>query len=418
MDLIEFYTKAIKSVGLTLDEDNFICLKENDKLERVMHNKKQIFMPTYENLKKVNDNIIIFNPLEEDSIRGINPSMVKYKSILDRRLAQSFNVVLELISMLGADLELQKKASLELNKFLSSLAVLRKQNMKNIVDDAFVSLVRKIIAISLTKSAHSGSVFIKTDKGKVIDGEKFNKVANLSLPIYEDLKENNEAIFEIELKRKKDAGIYSIITEFIIGTKDNSESIDYDKYAAGSNHLESPTFIVVYKLYYKLAKRFNSLLKSLSFINKDIATSAMINLELELDDLVEINNFIGELKLIPNLNSGTNITKKIDAAPVVQNVIPRLPNGRPTMIVEEQPVVNTRPIGAGALLRTSNGRVDEFIQPVVNTMDRPRMNIGNPNMNMGRPMMMQRPTMQPNMNRGGYGNREYSPFSRTGGFGF
>lgn len=422
MNLIEFYKKAIKSVGLTIDEDHFLCLENDDKLERVMHNKKQILLPTPENLKHISDNIIIFNPLEEDSIRGINPSMIKFKSIIDRRLAQSFNVISELVSVLGENLEIQKKASLELNKFLSSLNVLRQPNMKNnIVDEAFVSLVRKIIATSLTKSAHSGSIFIKTDKGKVIDGEKFNKTASLSLPIYEDLKENKETVFDITLKRKKDAGIYSIITEFIIGTKDDN-SIDYEKYNVGSNHLESPTFIVVYKLYYKLAKRFNSLLKSLSFINKELAETAMINLELELDDLAEISGFIGELKLIPNLNTGS---KKQETTQVA---VPH--NGlRPVAAAIARPIVhneNLTPVatglkGAGSMLRPAKEEVVYYNERPSVYSDRPRMPIG-ANARPVVPLRAAQPVGdRPRMrlrDDAGYNVREYQPFSRNGGFGF
>lgn len=425
MKLIDFYLKAIKSVGLTIDSDSFVCLEENGKLERVMHNKKQILLPTYENLKNINDNIIIFNPLEEDSIRGINPSMVKFKSIIDRRLSQSFNTITELVSVLGENLEIQKKASLELNKFLSSLNVLRKPNMKNnIIDEAFVSLVRKIIAASLTKSSHSGSIYLKTDKGKILDGEKFNKVASLALPIYEDLKENSEAVFDIELKRKKDAGIYSIIVEFIVGTKDDN-TVDYEKYSVGSNNLDSPTFIVTYKLYYKLVKRFNALLKSLSFVNKEIAEAAIINLDLELDDLAEINSFTGELKLIPNLNAGSKKPESTQVS-VPQNVRPlpatsiRPAIGTISRMQDEVRPVASKPMGAAAMLRNSRDEV-YYERPVIN--DRPRLPISNgrPTLN-GRPsLLQQRTTLQPRqpMYREdvGYSRREYSPFSRSGGFG-
>lgn len=56
------------------------------------------------------DEVIIFNPLEEDSIKGINPSMVKYKAIIDKRLSFSFNQTLELLATLAANIDLQKKA--------------------------------------------------------------------------------------------------------------------------------------------------------------------------------------------------------------------------------------------------------------------------------------------------------------------
>lgn len=426
MNLIEFYKKAVHSVGLDLDSDNFLCVKNaEDKLERIMYSKKQIFLPTDENLKNINDNIIIFNPLEEDSIRGINPAMIKYKSIIDRRLSQTFNTIAELIAILAADVSMQKKASLELNKFISELNKLRKQNMKEIVDETYINLQRKIFNASLTKSANAGSIFIKTDKAKLIDGEKYNKIATLDLPIYDELKENKNTVYDIELKRGKDAGILFTITEFIIGKKDD-DIIDTDKYIVGSNNLESPSFIVVYRMYYKLAKRFNALLKSLSFINKELTEKATLNLTLEPDDLAEINSFIGELKMIPNLNAGTkNNIERPSVAGVAANSNVRPIGSVVRREIASQPIGTAGISSAAALLRKGNNQSVEYARPVTAAFARPRQlmeRAAEPEQYFRRPgiarpvPVQQEVYRRPMPSRAVYASREYEPFSRHGGF--
>ena len=360
MILDEFYKLAIASVGYSLDEDNFLVKKTSNGTTREHYNKKQIMLYNSSTRLTSSDDIIIFNPLEEDSIKGINPSMVKYKALLEKQLSVSFNNTAELLAMLASDLELQKKASLELNRFISDLNKLRQPNMKEIVDEKFVKLLRNINDTSYTKSINNGSMYIKTEKGKVIDGEKFNKIGMLSLPIYEDLKENPKDIYDIEIKRNKDANIYYSIVEFIVGKNEDNE-LDIDKYTVGSNSMHSPTFVIIYKLYFKLAKRLNSLLKSLTFIDEDKVKSSLITLALTIEDLAEIDNLVGELKMIPNL-SNQRQTSSVSREPVgALTAAPQRyvsPSGRPGLVLPsdiEDNIVPNRPLSAAERLRKANG---------------------------------------------------------------
>ena len=362
MFLEEFYKFALTSVGYTLDEDNFMVKKTADGQTREMHNKKQIMLYDGSTRLTSADEVIIFNPLEEDSIKGINPSMVKYKAIIDKRLSFSFNQTLELLATLAANIDLQKKASLELNRFMSELNKLRRPNMKEIVDESFVKLLKNINEQSYTKSSNNGSVFIKTDKGKVIDGEKYNKSGVVSFPIYEDLKENPKEIYDIEFKRNKDVNIYFSLVEFVVGVTDD-DKLDIDKYTVGSNSMTSPTFIIIYKLYFKMARRLNSLLKSLEFIDDAKANKAIMKLTLTIEDLAEIDTFAGELKMIPNLNNQavraqTTVSREpvstISAMPMQNRYV--APNGRPGLALEyEEEVAINRPLTAAEKLRKANG---------------------------------------------------------------
>jgi hypothetical protein len=185
--------------------------------------------------------------------------MVKYKALIERKLSVSFNVAQKLLAKLASDMKLQKDASLELNnKFIAKLNKVRKQNMKEIVTEDTIKLLNKIHEASYQKSSNQGMVAISVSKAKVIEGEKYNKVAVVQLPVYEDICNNPKYAYDIEIKRPADAGIFKVITEYIIGT-DDEDKIDYSKFTVGSKSLESPTFISVYKLYYKLAERINKI---------------------------------------------------------------------------------------------------------------------------------------------------------------
>lgn len=433
MILEDFYKFAIASVGYTLDEDNFIVKKTADGQTREMHNKKQIML--YDGSARLTsaDDVIIFNPLEEDSIKGINPSMVKYKAIIDKRLSFSFNQTLELLATLAANIDLQKKASLELNRFMSELNKLRRPNMKEIVDENFVKLLKNINEQSYTKSSNNGSVFIKTDKGKVIDGEKYNKSGVVSFPIYEDLKENPKEIYDIEFKRNKDVNIYFSLVEFVVGTTDD-DKLDIDKYTVGSNSMTSPTFIIIYKLYFKMARRLNSLLKSLEFIDDVKANKAIMKLTLTIEDLAEIDSFAGELKMIPNLNnqavrqSQTVVSREptsiISSMPIQTRYV--APSGRPGLALEyEEEVSTNRPLTAAEKLRRANGLPAANIQQAVSrpmvreeVYPRPRLVPASemarvaPGLRREPPGRIPASNRRPGLELPGDNKRAFSPFTR------
>lgn len=307
MKLDEFYRKALETLSLDVDEAGYVTVKSGDETLRVTVGKKFLVMATSEHVSTMDDNKVLFNPLQEDSIKGINPSMVKYKSLVERQLSITFNTVAVLLAKLAADLKLQKDASLELSKFISELNKLRKQNMKEIVTEDTIKIFNKVFEASYSKASNAGMVAVSLARGKVIDGEKFNKVASLCLPLYEDLLENPKYAYDIEIKRPTDSGVLKTIIEYIVGVDDENK-IDYSKFTIGSNSLESPTFISVYKTYVKLAQRLNKILKQLSFIDKPLCKAVTLKVDLAMDDLQHIESFKSQLRMIPKINDNSSVT--------------------------------------------------------------------------------------------------------------
>ena len=430
MNLDTFYKNAIKSIKCTLDEDGFLIKNTANGFVREQYDKKQILL--YDSSIRLTnvDDIILFNPLEEDSIKGINPSMAKYKANVEKNLAYSFNVVTELLAVLAVDLDLQKKASLELNKFMSDLNKHRKANMKEIVDENFVKTLKNINNTSYTKSVNNSAIFIKTEKGKVLDGEKYNKVGVLSFPIYEDLLENPKEIYDVELKRNKDANIYYSIVEFIVG-KNDDDKLDIEKYTVGSNSLVSPTFIIIHKLYLKLAKRLNALLKSLSFVDEEKANSGIINIPLIIEDLAVIDSLAGELKMIPNFNNQNKAAPVSSVSRMEQplmstaSTLPAYtsPTGRTSITLPHESNIrqSNRPLTAAEKLRKANNlpienyevnnsynrnliREPEVIRPVPGLRPAPGLR--------REPPMRAEPIERPRIPLPGDDRRSFSPFRR------
>jgi hypothetical protein len=126
MKLNEFYEKALSTLSLSVDDDGYVVIKDEESTNRVTVGKKFLVMATSNHVSTMDDNKVLFNPLQEDSIKGINPSMVKYKALIERKLSVSFNVAQKLLAKLASDMKLQKDASLELNnKFIAKFNKIR-----------------------------------------------------------------------------------------------------------------------------------------------------------------------------------------------------------------------------------------------------------------------------------------------------
>jgi len=354
MKLVDFYNKALISVGMQSTEEGNIVYT-NDESKLVTASKKQMVMPIKQQINIITEDKILFNPLQEDMIKGMNLSTAKVKVSADRMLANAFNLVIESLALLAKDIELQNKANLELNKFTGELNKLRKQNMKEIVDAPFVTMISKVHSESIKKTSMFGSIAIKIDKNKAIEGEKFSKVGSLILPIYEDLLLDSTKIYDIELKRKKDADIYKTMVEFIIGKNDNDE-VALSNYTTGSNSLSSPSFIVIYRVYFKLATRLNKLIDGLKFINEDIV-KAKINLALSLDDLSLIPEFDSELRMIPNLNK----IQQMNMEPIraKETLLP----ARDSILNRTTATADYRPSSAAALMNRLSGSNNNTVAP-------------------------------------------------------
>ena len=342
MLLNDFYNATLETLGLSMDEEGFVVQPDGEENARVLIGKRFLVMPTSEHVSTMTDEKVLFNPLQEDAIKGINPSMVKLEAMQERKLSIAFNTVQFLLAKLAADVKLQAKASLELNKFISELNVLRKAQMKEIVTENTLKLLNKIHTASYKKNSSAGSVAIKIDKSVVLDGEKFSKVASIVLPIYAEVlaamssTSDKKYIYDIDVTRPTDLGILKLTTEFIIG-KDEEGKVN--TYKIGSNSTESPTFISVYKVYVKLSTRLNKLLASLSFIDKTICDAVKINHVLKVDDLVHIENFKSSLRLIPKIDLNSSVS-----IPKITNTTTTMPGyASPTNVAAPATTYATRP---------------------------------------------------------------------------
>jgi len=305
MKLMDFYKKVLHSLGLEVSQDDFVQINLGGKPTMFTVNGKPMVLPTKEHIDTSiepdeNGNImvtkVLFNPLNEDVIKGDSTSLKKVKDIAEKKLAHTFAAVGELLLTLASNPKLQKKTDMELNKFLIELNNVYDGKAKDKVDDKSVDTWSKMYAKSLKEPASKSFLKLYLKKNGRYDGNRYNRLAVASFPFYEMLLEADKTtpVYGYKL-RIKDLAVYKLIYTYVFNMMDENHSV-----VVGSNDNESPGFISLFKLYIKLGTRMNKILKSLTNVNRELVKEATLPIEVSDKDLEKLNIFKSELFTIPS----------------------------------------------------------------------------------------------------------------------
>jgi len=351
MKLMDFYKKVLHSLGLEVSQDDFVQINLGGKPTMFTVNGKPMVLPTKEHIDTSiepdgNGNImvtkVLFNPLNEDVIKGDSTSLKKVKDIAEKKLAHTFAAVGELLLTLASNPKLQKKTDMELNKFLIELNNVYDGKAKDKVDDKSVDTWSKMYAKSLKEPASKSFLKLYLKKNGRYDGNRYNRLAVASFPFYEMLLEADKTtpVYGYKL-RIKDLAVYKLIYTYVFNMMDENHSV-----VVGSNDNESPGFIALFKLYIKLGTRMNKILKSLTSVNRELVKEATLPIEVTDKDLEKLSIFKSELFTIPSeleLNRQKAPKQQTQQQEVVQQqpttYVPGMQQQAPVQ-QQAQPVVN------------------------------------------------------------------------------
>jgi len=306
MSLIEFYKRTLNTAGFVYDDEGFIkAPRANGKPIQVVDSGRPMVLPTPEHKNSLTEVIdgeatlvkTLFNPLNEDAVKGESISLRKLKNAMEHKLNFSLAMTVELLLELGLSLEMQKKASLNLNKFIGSLNKARTSNVKDLIDEGSIDRWLKIYKASIKAGPTKGLIHTYLKRGGMLNGTKYNRLATASFPIYKllDTVNKNTPLLGVKM-RGKDPKVLKLIFEYIFtGIDDNPE-----KYAIGSLDPVSPGFISLTKLYITIANRLNELLNDLKFMDEVVSTSAIIDVKITEDELDKLDIYKNELAAIPS----------------------------------------------------------------------------------------------------------------------
>ena len=320
MNLTNYYTNVLSTLGLHTTEDGFITIDAAGK--QIWTNAgKSIVLPTEDHIKTLLSedddgkpviNKILFNPLDENVIRGDSVSIKKLKEASETRLSYSTVVGGSMLLSL-ATLKKHPNVPMYIQSFLANLKnVVTTSNMVA-VDDKSIELWNKLYAAGVKQKVSIVKVYVK--KGGIDkSGVKHNRLATMTFPLYDLLCEagDSKSVLGVTL-RNKDIKVFKLIHEFLF-KQDGVSKVEFS-----SDDGESPAFISLMSLYVREAKFPNKVINALKFIDQELYDSGYVNVNMSTEDMDVGNTFARDLLKIP-----TNVDVNKTLQTPQQTVVPEL----------------------------------------------------------------------------------------------
>ena len=312
-DLIKLYEGLLDVVNMKIDNDGMIYLELDGIITPVEIEGVVMYIPTDRNVSNMVDvsggkprvNKIMFNPLEEDAVKGSNRTFIKYRDLLQYRLAgavtQLAASLMNIINTTGEEIE-----DIELVKFVNVINRVKSRE-KHLIDDKSVTnwtnLCNKIVTggnkVAFTK------FFVK--RGGKIGNTTYNRVGTITFPFVDKLieaSEGKEPFLGVKLRRK-DYDVYKSIFVYLMQTL---EPTDINQY--GSLNTKSPSMHVLLLMYNSIHERFKPVVESLRAHGIEDDELEMINIK-PLPIRVEvfsdlISNLENEVRRVPTDASMSN----------------------------------------------------------------------------------------------------------------
>jgi len=314
MSVIKFYGDVLTTLGVIVTEDGFVYNKTIDSKFPILDGDKSLVLPTKEHIDTVivpdDDGKLVvtkllYNPLNENAIKGETGSVRKTKVLIEAKLGYLAMTAGRLMLGLVMEPKFQKKTTTQLNKFMLSINAAQNNGIKELVDKTSIANWDKVYNKAAREKKGLLKFFLK--KGGSIDGKKYNSTLNITSPLYDELvrAEDDKEVFGVKL-RKKDLTIFKIIVEFLLTDiikNDNSMRL-------GSLNGVSPAFITLMTAHLKILPKLNKVVKELKHINISLAESVIITPMVTLADLDELAQYAGEVLLLPD---ETDSNKKLQA---------------------------------------------------------------------------------------------------------
>ncbi len=302
MDINEIYTRVAKSLDVVI-EDDYLRVKDGDKLVNLTANGKPMVLPTKKNIATMLDEnddgeIIkvkqLFNPLDETVIKGDSATLSKLKKLVEIRLANRVTVVGSLLLTIAENEKHQAKTSMLVNQFLIRLNEAKNPGMTKVVDDKTADKWIRMYDQSFG-SSDTKFLTVYTKKGGKLGTTKYNRVATLKFPVYEELCKLGKSgkINGVSL-RNKDIKVFKMLFEYLVEGVNERGVV-----AKGSNDKESPGFISLFSLYLKAMGKIQEVLGDISGVDQEWEDSGVVELCVDISELSELSVYKRELAKIP-----------------------------------------------------------------------------------------------------------------------
>lgn len=245
-DLLEFYTAILNSVNIGFNQNSMAHMNLGGTAFPATIKDlgdKRLVLPTREVLRASEwDSLVAFHPLAENIYRGESPVLKKLKSLINYHLSSVLASLLEELTEIAVDKELQKKLKPKQTRMIDRIP---KVNGKTL--NSFNKIIN---SISSKGSKRLINIYLK--HGGRYKGEDYPRVAITSFPVMDEANNDDKTIFGVKMASKKDFESFFSLMDYILPECDLAETYNH-----GSRSMDAPYFDALMHSYLKIAKQLN-----------------------------------------------------------------------------------------------------------------------------------------------------------------
>ena len=320
--LSKFYKDVLATFDIKTDDEGMIYINIGGVNKPLESNGIPWYLPTDNNVNTMTTLVNgsptitkgIFNPLDENEIKGANNSFNKLKTIIELKITG-------VVSQLG--LELLKIASdkdsdinnIELVKFINTLNTVKTRE-KRLVDDKSISNWGSLYSGILTKELKYkyARLFIKS--GGTLDNISYNRIGTITFPFLEGLRkagETKDPFLDVKLRRK-DFDVYESMLRYMFK---HFEPDGINQY--GSLNRKSPSMHILLLMYSSIYDRLIDAIdaiKSLDIDSDELHRLELRKLPIKIESFTDfISDLENEIRRVPHEGVTAPVTNNTAARP-------------------------------------------------------------------------------------------------------
>jgi len=302
--LIKFYKDILEMLDLEITDEGLININIGGDVVPLHIGNLPAYLPTDDNIRNMVDvssgspkpNKVLFNPLQEDVIKGTNESFLTIKKVMELKLVSVAYQIGE--SLLGIIANKSEINDMSLIKFINMLNGYKAPGMKQVIDGNTVKLWVDLYSEILSNLDYKYIKFY-IKKGGKIDNVKYNRVGTITYPLYEKVTDFNiktEKLLGYKLRNKDKFAIETLL-KFMFGSMDIKDN------QFGSFNKISPSMHTLFMLYDHTYKSLEPIINALidHGVEDDVAKKLTIRpLPIRIEAIGDfIDNLENKIKSIP-----------------------------------------------------------------------------------------------------------------------
>lgn len=328
------YAKLAHAIGMSTNESgNLIHTTPDGVSQEVRVENLPVQLPTMENTRDHNPNIVIFHPLSENVLLGESPVIREFRAFMMDNLHALILETVDTMIKIAQDADVVAQLSPTQAELLKSAAGADENTIKN-----WKSIMRR--AESRGSVNRVITIFLK--RGGEVNGKVYKRAAIVNFNLYNELTDGKLNIFGVKI-RKMDASLYTKVIEAII-----DDVAIIDKYSVGSDSLVAPYFDALVKAYAGVLKTINRVTWNL---RKPIKELKGVDLHVKddfselLEDLLQYRDILPSLRC--NDGTRTKETEKVkqpEQEPIPEHQLPGVSNLGTTSQTYYAPQLQEQPL--------------------------------------------------------------------------